>query len=55
MNVYYGSRSFHPGSVFLLRPLGGPPDARLHRLRVREVSVGFGLDYLVTTFMKNSG
>ena len=55
MNVYYESRSFRPGSVFSLGPLDGPPDARLRRLRVKQVSVGFGLDYLVATFMKNPG
>jgi len=55
MNVYCGSRSFRPGCPFSLELLNGPPGARLRRPRVREVSVGFGLDCLVTTFMKNSG
>lgn len=55
MNVYYRSRSFRPGNVFSLGPLDGPPGARLRRPRVRQVSVGSGLDDLVTTFMKNSG
>jgi len=55
MNVYRGSRSFRPECPFSLELLDGPPGARLRRPRVREVSVGFGLDCLVTTFMKNSG
>jgi hypothetical protein len=55
MNVYCGSRSFRPECPFSLELLDGPPGARLRRPRVREVSVGFGLDCLVTTFMKNSG
>ncbi len=33
----------------------GLQGVRLRRPRVREVSVGFGLDCLVTTFMKNPG
>jgi hypothetical protein len=55
MNMYCGSRSFRPESLFSLGLLDGPPGARLRRPRVREVSVGFGLDCLVTTFMKSPG
>ena len=55
MNVYCGSRFFRPECPFSLELLDGPPGARLRRPRVREVSVGFGLDCLVTTFMKNPG
>lgn len=55
MILYCGSRSFRPESLFSLGLLDGPPGARLRRPRVREVSVGFGLDCLVTTFMKNPG
>jgi len=55
MNVYCGSRSFRPECHFSFELLDGPPGARLRRPCVREVSVGFGLDCLVTTFMKNSG
>jgi len=55
MNVYCGSRSFRPECPFSLELLDGPPGARLRCPRVREVSVGFGLDCLVTTFMKNPG
>jgi hypothetical protein len=55
MNLYCGCRSFRPESLFSLGLLDGPPGARLRRPRVREVSVGFGLDCLVTTFMKNPG
>jgi hypothetical protein len=50
-----GSRSLCPESLFSLGLLNGPPGARLRRPRVREASVGFGLDCLVTTFMKNPG
>jgi hypothetical protein len=55
MNVYCGSRSFRPECPFSLELPDGPPGARLRRPRVQEVSVGFGLDRLVTTFMKNPG
>jgi hypothetical protein len=55
MNVYCGSRSFRSECPFSLELLDGPTGARLRRPRVREVSVGFGFDCLVTTFMKNSG
>ncbi len=55
MNLYCGSRSFGPASLFLLGLLDGLQGAHLCRRRVREVSVGFGLGRLVTTFMKNPG
>ena len=55
MNVYCGSRSFRLGSLFSLGLLDGPSGARLRRPRMREVSLGFDLGRLVTTFMKNPG
>ena len=55
MNVFCGSRSSRPASLFSLGLLDGPQGVHLHRPRLREVSVGFGLDRLVTTFMKNPG
>lgn len=55
MNVYCGSRSSLPASLFSLGLLDGLQEVRLRRPRVREVSVGFGLDRLVTTFMTNPG
>jgi hypothetical protein len=55
MNVYCGSRSSGPASLFSLRHLDGLQGVRLCRPRLREVSVGFGLDRLVTTFLKNPG
>lgn len=55
MNVYCGSRSSRPASLFSLGPLDGLQEVRLPRPRVRGVSVCFGFDRLVTTFMKNSG
>ena len=55
MNLYCGSRSSGPASLFVLGLLDGLQGARLRHRRVREVSVGFSLDYLGTAFMKNSG
>ena len=55
MNVYCGSRSSRPASLFSLGLLDGPQGVRLRRPCFREVSVGFGPDLLVTTFMKNPG
>ena len=46
MNVYCSCRFFCPGSVFSLGPIDGRG--------VGQVLVGFGLDDLVTMFMKNS-
>ena len=42
MNVQYGSRAFCLGNM------------GLRRLRVRQISMGFGLNDLATAFMKNS-
>ena len=42
MNVQYASQSFCSGNM------------GLRRLRVRQISVGFGLNDLATAFMKNS-
>jgi hypothetical protein len=55
MNVYCGSRSSRPASRFSLRLLDGSQGVRLRRPRLREISVDFGFDRLVTTCMKNSG
>jgi hypothetical protein len=55
MSVNCGSRSFRPASFFLLGLLDGLEGVRVRRPRLREVSVGFGLDRLVTTIMKNPG
>lgn len=55
MNVYCGSRSSRPASLFSLGLLDGLQEVRLPRPRVRGVSVRFGLDRLVTMCMKNSG
>ena len=55
MNVCCGSRSFSPASLFSLGLFDGLQGVRLRRPRSREVSLGVGLDRLVTTFMKNSG
>jgi hypothetical protein len=55
MNVYCGSRSSRPASLFSLGLLDGPQGMCLGRPCFREVSVGFGLDRLVTTFIKNPG
>jgi hypothetical protein len=55
MNVYCGSRSPGPASLISLGLLDGLQGVRLCRPRLREVSAGFGLDRLVTTFLKNPG
>ena len=55
MNVYCGSRPTRPATPFSLGLLDRPQGVRLRRPCLREVSVGFGLDLLVTTFMKNPG
>jgi hypothetical protein len=55
MNVYCGSRSLGPASLFSLGLLTETQRVCLRRFRLREGSVGFGLDRLVTTFLKNSG
>ncbi len=56
MNVYCGSRSSRPTSLFSLGLLDGLQDVRVGRPCVREVSsVGVALDRLVTTLMGNSG
>ena len=54
MNVQYGSRAFCLGNMGLLGLLDGLLGAGLCCLRVRQLSVGFGLDNLATAFMKNS-
>lgn len=55
MNVYCGRRSSRSASLFSLRLLDGLQGIRLRSPRLRDVSVGFSLDRLVTTFMKNPG
>jgi len=55
MNMYCGSRSSRPASLFSLGLLDGLQGVRLRRPRLRKVSVGFGLDRLVTTLTKNPG
>jgi hypothetical protein len=57
MNVYCGSRPSRAASLFSLRLLNEPQSLRPRPRRpcFREVSVGFGPDLLVTTFMKNPG
>jgi hypothetical protein len=55
MNVCRYSRSSRPASLFPLGFLDGFLGVRLRRPCLQEVSVGFGADLLVTTFMKNPG
>ena len=55
MNVYCGSRSIRPSNMFSLGILDGPQGVRLRCPCLREVPIGFALDLLVTTFMKNPG
>ena len=55
MNVYCGSRSFRSVSLFPLGLLDGLQGVRLRHPCLREVSVGLGVDRLITTFQKNSG
>ena len=54
MNVYRGSQSPRPASLFSRGLLDEIQGVCLRRPRLREGSVG-GLDRLVTTFLKNSG
>jgi len=55
MTVHYGSRFSCPASLFSIDLFNGFQGVRLRRSRMREVSVSFGLDCLVTMFTKNPG
>lgn len=55
MNVYDGSRSFHPWDVCVCGLPDGPRDASLCHFSVRHVSVDRSVDDLAMRFMKNSG
>jgi hypothetical protein len=55
MNVSCGSRSPGPASLFSRGFLDEIQGVCLRRPRLREGSMGVGLDRLVTTFLKNPG